>query len=183
MRLSQSFGKTLREAPAEAELASHQLLIRANYIRPTGAGIYTFMPLGYRVIRKIWRILAEEMDAIGGQEMWMPNLHPAALWQATGRWGQVDVLFKLKGSGDRDYALSATHEEVVIDLALREIESHRDLPRMVYHISKKFRDEARPRAGLIRLREFIMKDAYTLDRDEAALDEYYPCLLYTSRCV
>jgi prolyl-tRNA synthetase len=177
MRLSQSFGKTLREAPAEAELASHQLLIRANYIRPTGAGIYTFMPLGYRVIRKIWRILAEEMDAIGGQEMWMPNLHPAALWQATGRWGQVDVLFKLKGSGDRDYALSATHEEIVVDLALRDIESYRDLPKMVYHISKKFRDEPRPRGGLIRLREFIMKDAYTLDRGEAALDEYYPSMI------
>lgn len=177
MRLSQSFGKTLREAPAEAELASHQLLIRANYIRPTGAGIYTFMPLGYRVIRKIWRILAEEMDAIGGQEMWMPNLHPSALWQATGRWGQVDVLFKLKGSGDRDYALSATHEEIVVDLALRDIESYRDLPKMVYHISKKFRDEPRPRGGLIRLREFIMKDAYTLDRGEAALDEYYPSMI------
>ena len=177
MRLSQSFGKTLREAPAEAELASHQLLIRANYIRPAGAGIYTFMPLGYRVIRKIWRILAEEMDAIGGQEMWMPNLHPAALWQATGRWGQVDVLFKLKGSGDRDYALSATHEEIVVDLALRDIESYRDLPKMVYHISKKFRDEPRPRGGLIRLREFIMKDAYTLDRGEAALDEYYPSMI------
>ena len=177
MRLSQSFGKTLREAPAEAELASHQLLIRANYIRRTGAGIYTFMPFGYRVIRKIWRILAEEMDAIGGQEMWMPNLHPAALWQATGRWGQVDVLFKLKGSGDRDYALSATHEEIVVDLALRDIESYRDLPKMVYHISKKFRDEPRPRGGLIRLREFIMKDAYTLDRGEAALDEYYPSMI------
>ena len=177
MRLSQSFGKTLREAPAEAELASHQLLLRANFIRPAGAGIYTFMPFGYRVIRKIWQILAEEMDAIGGQEMWMPNLHPAALWQATGRWGQVDVLFKLKGSGDRDYALSATHEEIVVDLALRDIESYRDLPKMVYHISKKFRDEPRPRGGLIRLREFIMKDAYTLDRDEAALDEYYPSMI------
>ncbi len=177
MRLSQSFGKTLREAPAEADLASHQLLIRANYIRPVGAGIYSFMPFGYRVIRKIWRILAEEMDAIGGQEMWMPNLHPAALWEATGRWGYFDVLFKLKGSGGRDYALSATHEEVVVDLALKEIESYRDLPRMVYHISKKFRDEARPRAGLIRLREFIMKDAYTLDRTEAALDEYYPSMI------
>lgn len=174
MRLSRSFGKTLREAPAEAELISHQLLIRANYIRPAGAGIYTFMPLGYRVIRKIWDIMAEEMNAIDGQEMWMPNLHPAALWQATGRWDYVDVLFKLKGSGERDYALSATHEEIVVDLALREVESYRDLPKMVYHISKKFRDEPRPRGGLLRLREFIMKDAYSLDRDEAALDEYYP---------
>ena len=177
MRLSHSFGKTLREAPAEAELVSHQLLIRANYIRPAGAGLYTFMPLGYRVIRKIWRILAEEMDAIDGQEMWMPNLLPAALWQATGRWNSFDVLFKLKGNGNREYALSATHEEVVVDLALRDIESYRDLPRMVYHISKKFRDEPRPRGGLIRLREFIMKDAYTLDRSEAALDEYYPSMI------
>ena len=158
-------------------MASHQLLIRANYIRPAGAGVYTFMPLGYRVIRKIWGIMAEEMDAISGQEMWMPNLHPAALWQATGRWGQMDVLFKLKGSGNREYALSATHEEIVVDLALRDIESHRDLPRMIYHISKKFRDEPRPRGGLIRLREFIMKDAYTLDRSEEALDEYYPSML------
>ena len=177
MRLSQSFGKTLREAPAEAELTSHQLLIRGNFIRPAGAGIYSFMPFGYRVIRKIWQILAEEMDAIGGQEMWMPNLHPAALWQATGRWGHVDVLFKLKGSGSRDYALSATHEEIVVDLALRDVESYRDLPKMVYHISKKFRDEPRPRGGLIRLREFIMKDAYTLDRNEQALDEYYPSMI------
>ena len=177
MRLSRSFGKTLREAPAEAELVSHQLLIRANFIRPAGAGIYSFMPFGYRVIRKIWDIMAEEMDAISGQEMWMPNLHPAALWQATGRWGHFDVLFKLKGSGNREYALSATHEEIVVDLALRDIESHRDLPRMIYHISKKFRDEQRPRGGLIRLREFIMKDAYTLDLSEEALDEYYPSMI------
>ena len=94
MRLSKTFGKTLREAPADAEMISHQLLVRANYVRLAGAGIYTFMPLGYRVLRKIWRIMAEEMDAIGGQEMWMPNLNPAALWQATGRWDSVDVLFK-----------------------------------------------------------------------------------------
>jgi prolyl-tRNA synthetase len=177
MRLSRSFGKTLREAPTEAELISHQLLLRANFIRPAGAGIYSFMPLGYRVIRKIWDVMAEEMDAIDGQEMWMPNLHPAALWQATGRWDYVDVLFKLKTSGEREYALSATHEEIVVDLALREIESYRDLPKMVYHISKKFRDEPRPRGGLLRLREFIMKDAYSLDRDEAALDEYYPAMV------
>lgn len=177
MRMSNSFGKTLREAPAEAELISHQLLIRGNFIRPLGAGIYTFMPLGYRVIRKIWNILAEEMDAIGGQEMWMPNLHPSAVWEATGRWSKMDVLMKLEGSGGREYALSPTHEEVVVDLALREIESYRDMPRMVYHISKKFRDEPRPRGGLLRLREFIMKDAYSLDTSEAALDEYYPSMV------
>lgn len=174
MKLSQSFGKTLREAPADAEMISHQLLIRANFVRPAGAGIYTFMPFGYRVIRKIWQIMSEEMDAIGGQEMWMPNLNPAELWQATGRWDSVDVLFKFKASGSREYALSPTHEEIVVDLALREIESYREMPRMVYHISKKFRDERRARGGLLRLREFVMKDAYSLDTSEAALDEYYP---------
>ncbi len=157
-------------------MTSHQLLIRANYIRSNGAGIYTFMPLGYRVLRKIWQIMAEEMDHIDGQEMWMPNLHPAALWQATGRWDSVDVLYKVE-QNNREYALSATHEEIVVDLAQREIESYRDLPRMVYHISKKFRDESRPRGGLLRLREFIMKDAYTLDPDEAAFDAYYPRML------
>jgi len=174
MRLSRSFGKTLREAPADAEMVSHQLLIRANFIRPLGAGIYTFMPFGYRVLRKLWRILAEEMDAIGGQEMWMPNLHPASIWQATGRWDTMDVLMKVKAEGGREYALSATHEEVVTDLVLREIESYRDLPRMIYHISKKFRDEPRARGGLLRLREFIMKDAYSLDSSEEALDAFYP---------
>lgn len=177
MRLSRAFGKTLREAPADAEIVSHKLLIRANFIRPAGAGIYTFMPFGYRVIRKIWQIMAEEMDAIGGQEMWMPNLHPAALWQATGRWNEMDVLMKVEAGGSREYALSATHEEIVVDLALRDIESYRDLPRMIYHISKKFRDEPRARGGLMRLREFVMKDAYTLDTGEEALDDYYPDML------
>lgn len=177
MRLSQAFGKTLREAPADAEMISHQLLIRANFIRPLGAGVYTYMPFGYRVLRKIWAILAEEMDAIGGQEMWMPNIHPAAIWQATGRWDTVDVLMKVKAGGGREYALSATHEEVVVDLALREIESYRDLPKLVYHISKKFRDEPRARGGLMRMREFIMKDAYSLDTSEDALDEFYPKML------
>jgi len=174
MRLTRSFGKTLREAPADAEMISHQLLIRANFVRPAGAGIYTFMPLGYRVLRKIWQIMAEEMDAIGAQEMWMPNLNPASLWQATGRWDSVDVLFKLKGGRGREYTLSPTHEEIVVDLALREISSYRDLPQLVYHIGKKFRDEARARGGLMRLREFVMKDAYSLDIDAAALDEFYP---------
>ncbi|MBK8903440.1 MAG: proline--tRNA ligase [Anaerolineaceae bacterium] len=177
MRLSQAFGKTLREAPADAEMISHQLLIRANFVRPLGAGIYTYMPFGYRVLRKIWNILAEEIDAIGGQEMWMPNIHPAATWQATGRWDTMDVLMKVKAGGGREYALSATHEEVVVDLALREIESYRDLPKLVYHISKKFRDEPRARGGLMRLREFIMKDAYSLDTSEEALDEFYPRML------
>ena len=174
MRLTKSFGKTLREAPADAEMISHQLLIRANFVRSTGAGIYSFMPLGYRVLRKIWQIMAEEMDAIGGQEMWMPNLNPAPLWQATGRWDSVDVLFKIKGGGGREYAMSPTHEEIVVDLALREINSYRDLPQVVYHIGKKYRDESRARGGLMRLREFVMKDAYSLDINADALDEFYP---------
>jgi prolyl-tRNA synthetase len=174
MRLSRAFGKTLREAPADAEMISHQLLIRANHIRPAGSGIYTFMPLGYRVLQKIQRIMEEEMDAIGGQEMLMPNLHPAELWQATGRWYSVDVLMKLKGYGGRDYCLSPTHEEIIIDLALSEVESYRDLPQVVYHINKKFRDESRPRGGLLRLREFIMKDAYSMDTSAEALDVFYP---------
>jgi prolyl-tRNA synthetase len=178
MRMSQAFGKTLREAPAEAEMASHQLLIRANYVRPLGAGIYTYMPLGYRVLRRLWQILAEEMDAIGGQEMWMPNLHPAAAWEATGRWQTFGrALMKVQGQGGREYAISPTHEEVVTDLVLRDIESYRDLPRCIYHISKKFRDEPRARGGLLRLREFIMKDAYSLDVSEAALDRFYPSMV------
>lgn len=174
MRLSCAFGKTLREAPADADMISHQLLIRANFVRPAGAGIYTFMPLGFRVLKKIQHIMEEEMDAIGGQEMLMPNLHPAELWQATGRWQSMDVLMKLKGSGGRAYCLSPTHEEIVVDLALSEIESYRDLPQVVYHINKKFRDEARARGGLLRLREFIMKDAYSLDTGAEALDMFYP---------
>lgn len=177
MRLSQLFGKTLRQAPAEAEMISHQLLLRGGFVRPLSAGIYTYLPLGYRVLRKLWVIMVEEMDKIGGQEMWMPNLHPAAIWQTTGRWHSLDVLMKVQTGGSREYAISPTHEEVVNDLTLREIESYRDLPRFIYHISKKFRNEARPRGGLIRLREFVMKDAYTLDTDEAALDRFYPAIL------
>ncbi|MCI0393848.1 MAG: proline--tRNA ligase [Chloroflexi bacterium] len=181
--MSRAFGKTVREAPAEAELISHQLLIRGNFVRPLASGIYTFMPLGHRVLRKIWAIMAEEMEAIGGQEMWMPNLHPAAIYQATGRWPGTfgPILMRLKGQGNRDYAISPTHEEVITDLALREVESYRDLPQFVYHISKKFRDEPRARGGLVRLREFIMKDAYSLDRSEEALDDFYPAILQAYR--
>ncbi|MDX1615126.1 MAG: proline--tRNA ligase [Candidatus Promineifilaceae bacterium] len=175
--MSRTFGKTLREAPADAEIASHQLLIRANYVRPLSAGIYTYMPLGYRVLRKIWRILSEEMDAIGGQEMWMPNLHPRSIWHATGRFVVFgSVLIKVTSDGGREYVLSPTHEEVVNDITLSDVDSYRDLPRMVYHVSKKFRDEPRARGGLIRMREFIMKDAYTLDLSEEGLDEHYPYL-------
>lgn len=178
MRLSQSFGKTLREAPADAELPSHQLLIRGNFVRPLGAGIYTFMPLGFRVLRNIERIMAEEMDAISGQQMLMPNLHPRAIWDVTGRWEEMSaIMMRIKAGGSREYGMSPTHEEVVVDLTAREIESYRDLPQMIYHISKKFRDEARPRGGMLRLREFIMKDAYSMHISEQGLDEYYPSMV------
>ena len=123
MRMSKGFGKTLREAPADAEMASHQLLIRANYIRPLSAGIYTFMPLGLRVLRKIWAIMSEELDDIGGQEMWMPNMHPAVIWQRSGRWHLIaDVLMKVKSPGGRDYVMSPTHEEVVNEITLTDID-------------------------------------------------------------
>ena len=177
MRMSRAFGKTLRQAPADAEMTSHKLLIRANFIRPLAAGIYTYMPLGYRVLRKMWTIMAEEMDAIGGQEMWMPNIHPPAIWQATGRMAIMEqILFNARSKSGREYVMSPTHEEVVNELTLSEIESHRDLPRVVYHITKKFRDEPRARGGLIRMREFIMKDAYSLDPSEASLDAFYPSM-------
>ncbi len=177
MRMSRAFGKTLREAPTDAEMISHQLLIRANYIRPLASGIYTFMPLGYRVIRKIWDIMAQEMDAIGGQEMWMPNMHPADIWHATGRYEILGpVLLKVRPESGREYVLSPTHEEVVNEITLSDIDSYRDLPRLVYHISKKFRDEPRARGGLIRMREFTMKDAYSLDPSEESLDDFYPAM-------
>jgi prolyl-tRNA synthetase len=174
MRLSQLFGQTLRQAPADTELASHQLALRAGLVRFLGAGIYSYLPLGWRVARNIETIFREEMDALGAQEMLMPVLNPAALWQATGRWDSVGpALVRLQDRGGRDYALAMTHEEVVADLARREILSYRDLPRIIYHIQTKVRDEARPRGGLLRVREFRMKDAYSLHADTNGLDETY----------
>ncbi len=173
MRLSQHFGRTLREAPSDANMASHQWIVRAGLARPLAAGIWTYLPLGFRVIKQLENIIREEMDAIGTQEMRMPVLHPAEVWQATGRWESVDVLMRLKNREGRDFALGATHEEVVVDLALREIESYKDLPRAIYQFQTKERDEPRARGGLVRLREFLMKDAYSMHADEASLDTYY----------
>ncbi|MGD9099022.1 MAG: proline--tRNA ligase [Anaerolineae bacterium] len=174
MRLSQLFGRTLREVPADAELTSHQLLLRANCIRAMGAGIYTYMHLGWRVALKIQDIFRQEMDGIGCQEMSMPVLNPSALWQNTGRWDSVGpALIKLKDRRGQDYALAMTHEEVVAELTRREIDSYRQLPRLIYHIQTKLRDEIRARGGLIRVREFIMKDAYSLDVDAEGLDKSY----------
>lgn len=175
MRLSVLFGRTVREIPAETELPSHQLLIRGGYIRQLSAGIYSLLPLGLRVAKRIEAILREEMDAIGGQEILMPVVHPAELWQESGRWYDIGPeMARFKDRAQRDMVLAMTHEEVVADLARAEIRSYRQLPCMLYQIQTKFRDEPRARGGLIRTREFTMKDAYSLHVDFADLDAYYP---------
>jgi len=172
--MSQLFGNTLRENPADAEMPSHRLLVRAGMIRPLAAGIYSYLPLGWRVLRKIEAIMRQEMEAIGGQDMLMPVVQPAELWQATGRWQRMGPnMARLRDRSGRDLALAMTHEEVVAALARHEIQSYRQLPCLVFHIQTKFRDEPRPRGGLIRVREFTMKDAYSLDADERGLDAAY----------
>lgn len=175
MRLSHLFGTTLRQPPSDAEMVSHQLLVRGGYVRQLSAGVYSFLPLGWRVIRKIEAIIRDEMNKADGQEMHMPSLNPAELWKETKRWYEIGPeLVRFQDRMGRDMVLAMTHEEVVTDLARREIKSYRQLPVVVYHIQSKVRDEPRPRAGLIRLREFIMKDAYSFDTDTASLDVYYP---------
>jgi prolyl-tRNA synthetase len=174
MRMSHLFGRTLREAPGDVELLSHQLMVRAAMIRPLGSGIFSLLPLGWRVVRKIEQIIREEMDAIGGQEMVMPVVHPAEVWKESGRWYQVGPeLARFTDRADRDMVLAMTHEEVVTDLARSEINSYRQLPQIVYHLQTKWRDEPRARGGLIRVREFTMKDSYSLDADEEGLDVAY----------
>ena len=170
-RASKLFLPTLREDPADADAASHKLLVRGGFIRQVGAGVWTYLPLGWRVHQKVVQIIREEMNAIGGQEMLMPVLTPAELWETSGRI-RIPEVFKLKDRAGRDFVLPLTHEETVTFHA-RELHSYKELPQILYHFSLKFRDEARPRAGLIRVREFIMKDAYSFDRDEAGLDESF----------
>jgi prolyl-tRNA synthetase len=167
-RQSQLFLPTLREDPADAEAVSHKLLVRAGLIRQVGAGIWTYMPVGWKVHQAVVQIVREEMDAIGGQEMLMPVLTPAELWEKTGRLGIPEV-FRLQDRAGRPFVLPMTHEETVTFHAL-EIQSYRQLPQILYHFSVKDRDEPRPRGGLLRVREFIMKDAYSFDRDEEGLD-------------
>lgn len=175
MRMTRLFFQTLREVPAEAEIASHQLLLRAALVHPIAAGIFDYLPLGLRVKHKIEQIMREEMDAIGGQEVTLPMVHPADLWRESGRWQQIgDDMARLKDRNGRDYCLGMTHEEIMTDLARAMISSYRQLPVLLYQIQTKFRDEPRPRGGLIRVREFTMKDAYTFDRDAAGLDAIYP---------
>src|SRR5262245_20173306 len=167
-RASKLFLPTLREAPADAEAASHQLLVRGGFIRQIGAGLWSFLPLGWRVHMRIERIIREGLNAIGGQEMRAPTLTPAELWETTGRI-VVPILFHLPDSRGRAFVLSWTHEESMTFLA-REIQSYKQLPQVWYHYSTKDRDEPRARGGLLRLREFVMKDSYTFDADDAGLD-------------
>jgi prolyl-tRNA synthetase len=170
-RASQLFLPTLREPPADAEAASHQLLVRGGFIRQVGAGLFTFLPLGWRVHQKVIQIIREEIDAIGGQEMLCPVLTPAELWETSGRI-RIPEVFKLQDRSGRPFVLALSHEETMTFHA-REIQSYKQLPQTWYHFSTKERDEPRPRGGLLRVREFIMKDSYSFDRDEAGLDESF----------
>ena len=171
-RQSTLFLPTLREDPADAEAVSHKLLVRAGLIRQVGAGLWTYLPAGWRVHENVAQIVREEMNAIGGQEMSMPVLTPAELWQLSGRYDKFDSLMKLRDASEREFVLAATHEETVTFHA-RELRSYRDLPKILYHVQTKEREEARPRGGLLRVREFVMKDAYSFDRDEAGLDRSF----------
>lgn len=174
MRFSNIFIPTLREIPSEAEAVSHVLMLRGGYIRQLAAGLYIYLPLAWRVIERINKIIKEEMDATGAQEISMPALHPANIWQKTGRWDDIgDEMFRLKDRGKRDMCLGMTHEEIITWLASMEIRSYRDLPQTWYQIQTKFRDEARPKSGVLRTREFIMKDSYSFDRDEQGLEASY----------
>ena len=174
MRMSRLFNQTLREAPADAEVSSHKLLVRAGYIQQLAAGIFTYLPLAKRVLTKIENIMRQEIEAIGGQEITMPVVHPAELWKETGRWYQIgSEMGRFYDKSGRDMVLAMTHEEVVADLVRKSIRSYRQLPVLIYHIQTKWRDDPRPRAGLIRVREFTMKDSYSLDLDQDGLDTQY----------
>jgi prolyl-tRNA synthetase len=172
MRASQLFFPTLREVPAEAEITSHRLLLRGGFIRKLSSGVYTYLPLGWRVIAKIEAIIREETEAVGGQELLMPALQPRELWEETARW-EEDNLFRLEDRTGRWHALGITHEEVITDLVRRDVRSYRQLPLNLYQIQDKFRDEPRPRGGIIRAREFLMLDSYTFDRNEEEMDQSY----------
>ena len=188
MRVSQLLNPTLREVPAEAEVISHQLMLRAGLIRKAAAGVYTYLPLAWRVLKKIEQIVREEMDAKGGQEMLLPIMQPAELWRESGRWDVYGPeMFRLKDRHEREFCLGPTHEEIITDLIRNEVRSYKQLPLLLYQIQNKYRDERRPRFGLMRGREFIMKDLYSFDRDaeatKASYDKMYDayCRVFT-RC-
>ena len=174
MKASQLYAPTLRESPAEAELISHKLMFRAGLIRKAAGGLYSYLPLGWRVIKKISQIIREEMDAEGGQEIMMPILQPSEIWQESGRW-QVygDEMMRMRDRHGREFCLGPTHEEMITSLVRDELRSYKQLPLLIYQIQNKYRDEIRPRFGLMRSREFIMKDLYSFDKDESGLDESY----------
>lgn len=175
--MSHMFGRTLRQAPAEAETSNHQLLLRAGLIQQLAAGIYSYLPLGLKVIQKIERIIRDEMDAAGGQEVLMPVLHPPELWEESGRRHTfIPPLLTVKDRRDREMVLGPTHEEVIVDLFRRQVQSYRELPQRLYQIQTKFRDEPRPRGGLLRVREFIMKDLYSFDADWDGLNASYDAM-------
>ncbi|HXK17305.1 MAG TPA: aminoacyl--tRNA ligase-related protein [Polyangiaceae bacterium] len=177
MRYSRALIPTLKEAPSDATSVSHVLLLRAGYARRVGAGIYAYLPLGLRVLRKIERIVRAELDKAGALELLLPALLPAEYFQETGRWDAYgDVLLRLKDRKGGDYHLGPTHEEIITDLARREIKSYRDLPKNLYQVQTKFRDEPRPRGGLLRGREFIMKDAYSFDANEERATQAYAAM-------
>jgi prolyl-tRNA synthetase len=174
MRYSKALIPTLREMPSDAEAISHKLLVRGGFVRQLASGLYIFLPLGWRVMTKVNNIIREEMDYIGAQELFMTVLHPAEVWQKTGRWYEIgDEMFRLKDRTGRDMCLGMTHEEIMAWLASREIRSYRDLPQIWFQIQTKLRDEARPKSGIMRTREFIMKDSYSFDRDEEGLERSY----------
>jgi len=174
MRQSKLFGRTLREAPAEAQTPGHRLMLRAAIAKPLAAGLYTWLPLGFRVQKKVEQIIREEQDRIGAQEMEMPVLTPAEVWKQTGRWDALEpITFRTKDHNGREFMVSYTHEEFVHLHAMQELQSYKQMPQIVYHFQSKGRDEARPRAGLLRVREFVMKDAYSFDVDQAGLEKSY----------
>lgn len=182
MRMTKAFIRTLKEDPADAEIISHKLMVRAGLIRKLGAGAYTYLPLGFRVLKKAEKIVREEMDRAGAEELLMPSIHPRELWEKTGRYKLLgDILITYKDRHGKDYLLGPTHEEVITDLVAKEIRSYRDLPKTLYQIQTKFRDEPRPRFGVLRSKEFIMKDAYSFDIDSAGLDKSYKAM-YDAYC-
>lgn len=173
MLYSKLFPKTLKQVPTGAESVNHQLLVRAGFIHQEMAGVYTYLPLGWRVLDKISNIVREEMDKIGGQELVMPALHSAEPWKKTGRFNSMDILLKLKGAGDSDLVLGPTHEEIIYPLAAQYVKSYKDLPLYLYQIQVKFRNEPRAKAGLLRGREFLMKDLYSFHTSDEDRNEYY----------
>ncbi len=171
--MSQTRINPLKEAPKVADTVNHRLLVQGGFVRQLMAGVYSYLPLGLRVLRKIENIVREEMDAIGGEELLMPMLHPAEIWKTSGGWDNVDILFKLKSRTEKDYALGSSQEEVVTPLMKEFIRSYRDLPSAVYHIQWKFRDELRAKSGILRGREFLMKDMYSWHTDQADFEKFY----------